>query len=213
MHIELTEALACPACLRRGEGVPRQGLVAVVDELRGRRVLRGYLGCSHCETRYPIRDATVTFGARPSGVEAADPEPTDGEELAVEVAALLGVAERPGGVLLLGEGLASVARGVARLAAGAEMLVLAEGEPPPAHEGLTVARDTPADILPVLSGRLRGVALRGGTAARVREGTRTLGEGGRLLVLWPTEAARQAMVEAPLRVLADEERALLAVRP
>lgn len=230
MLIELTEALACPACLRRGTGVPNQGLIAVVDELRARRVLQGYLGCSYCESRYSIRDAAITFGAEPSGGQvapAASPpeveggesvgrpgwEPRDPEELAVEVAALLGVAERPGGVWLLGEGLAHAARKVAGLAAGAEVLVLAGGDPPAGTEELTVARDTPPDVLPILSGRLRGVALRGGTADRVREGSRALGVGGRLVLLAPSQVGRQAVAESDLRILADEDRALVAVRP
>lgn len=141
MRIELSEMLACPRC------GPEQGVVLLVDEFRGRRVLSGRLGCPECDGRYPVWAGVVDLSAGPSegeaGPEAEAPslpvtEPDGGREpdggggggdegeLAVEVAALLDVPNRKRPVLL-GPRLGASAARVAELAEGVEILLLVEG--------------------------------------------------------------------------------------
>lgn len=141
-------------------------------------------------------------------------------ELAMETAALLDVAsrERP---VLLGAGLLAEAPRVAELAQGVEVLVLA-----PAQAGS--GRGAPGDVrqeaapenlthlfgafdgtLPVLSGKLGGVALRAPGPEAVRDGARTLAPGGRLVGLRPDPGLRELLSDLTLRVVASEERAFV----
>lgn len=227
MRVELTEVLACPVCLP-----DEQGLVAVVDLREGERMREGYLGCPRCETRFPVRGGDVHFGSREAGEAAPGEGEADPERRAVEVGALLGLTGEAGGYVLLGPGLGAAAALLARAVASVEVLALGPGPPaggPPAggeafRGGRTPAageagerptrlltgRPTP---LPVRSSRLRGVALRTADAAAVAEAARALGPGGRLVLFGPEETAVRAVEASALRVLAAEERALVAALP
>jgi hypothetical protein len=195
MFIELTEILACPAC---DAGA---GMVAFVDRLDGRRVVRPvHGGVVHISD---ASDAPVSAGAAPPD-----------QELAIYAAALLGLHERPGGYVLLDEGLAGAARQVADLAAGTEIVALA-GLPRGASEGAAAVSyvvGAAQDSLPVLPGKLRGVVVRAATVPRVKSAVRALGFDGRLVVFRPDPAVRKAVDAASLRLLAADERALVAVR-
>jgi hypothetical protein len=216
MFIELTEILACPAC---DAGA---GMVAFVDRLDGRHVVEGYLGCPFCEERRPVQGGVVHISAASNAPVSAVGAPPD-QELAIHAAALLGLHERPGGYVLLDEGLAGAAPQVADLAAGTEIVALA-GLPENASEGATADRETDLDptvsyivgaspdSLPILPGKLRGIVLRDATTARVESAVRALGFDGRLVVLRPDPAVRTAVEAASLRLLAADERALVAVR-
>lgn len=142
-------------------------------------------------------------------------------ELAMETAALLDVAsrERP---VLLGAGLLAEAPRVAELAQGVEVLVLAPaqagsggGAPGDAHrreaapENLTHLFGAFDGTLPVLSGKLGGVALRAPGPEAVRDGARTLAPGGRLVGLRPDPGLRELLSDLTLRVVASEERAFV----
>lgn len=114
----------CPACR------PGQGLVARVDQLEGRRVVEGFLGCPNCEARYPIREGVVRFEDEGASPGAGEP-PGDPSETATVVAALMGLEKNGSGYVLLGHGLARVAGLVASLAEGVEVVALARaGEAP-----------------------------------------------------------------------------------
>lgn len=256
MFLELTELLVCPACR------PAQGLVALVERMEGRRVVEGFLGCAGCEARYPIRSGEVHFGGgavpegaagqaeavrsgrEPPAVEDSGADRPGGagrgraspEERALLLAALLGLQEGGGGVVLLGRGLARAAAALARLAAGMEVLALADAAREPADGSLgagasgsdrgagrtTTLVGVPPDALPLFSGRLRGVALVGGraddpaadglTEGELGEGVRVLATGGRLAVLRPGAWVARRAAELGMEVLAAEERALVAVR-
>lgn len=220
MFIELTEILVCPAC------GPGHGLVAVVQRARERRILEGWLGCPACESRHPIAGGEVRLqGCRepPDGRDASDGQDApDGRyarggrrepprDAAVRIAALLGLHERPGGYVLLGPGLDPAAGGVAGLGEGVEVMALGGGPGAP-EEGVTRLRGAPPGALPIASGRLRGMALLGGGEAEVAEAARTLGPGGRLVVLRPGEAVRRVLEGLPLETLAEEAETLVAVR-
>ncbi|HEV2146362.1 MAG TPA: Trm112 family protein, partial [Longimicrobiaceae bacterium] len=121
MHILLTDVLRCPRC------GPEFGLVLLADGVEDRRVSGGRLGCANCREAYPIRggetDLRVPGGERLPEAEGA----RGGEEEAVRLAALLGLTEAWGSVLLVGAG-ADLADSLAALVPGVEV-VRAVGRP------------------------------------------------------------------------------------
>lgn len=212
MYIELSEVLVCPDC------GPDANLVLMVDRREGRRVLSGTLACSRCDARYSVRRGVIRFGEPGESPEPGQPGRGD---LATEVAALLELHRRAG-VVVLGPGLAPVARRVAALAERADVLLVTSGDGPSEgaaapEEGhateLTVAAGVPHGDLPVRERRVSGVALLDPSAASVREAVSILGPGGRLVGLRPSARARAAVEESALEVVASEERAVVAERP
>lgn len=227
MFIELTEILVCPVCREReaeASALPAQGLVARVDRLDGRRVLEGFLGCPHCEVRFPIRGGVVRFAAEGTRARRPPAGPADPEEAALLVPALLALQDEAAGYVLLGRGLTAVAGDVAAAAEGVELVALTDsGEEAGSYGGVSgpdsgrsrvsLLRVEDPARLPLFSGRLRGIALVGGDEPTVREAGRILEPGGRLAILVPSEEAVEAVERGPLRTLAAEPRALVAVRP
>jgi len=229
--LELSEVFVCPTCR------PAQGMVVVVDRLDGRRVIEGRLGCPGCDLRVPVRRAAVRFDLaagdgggsgrdRASGAPDAHDTPgraaDDGrlpellreagpEEAAVRLAALLG-ADESEGYLLLGPGLGALAAGVAARAPDAEVLALAGGGAAGLEEGVARAVGVDAEEMPLFTGRMAGCALAAPSPAGLREGTRVIREGARLVVLAPGPGCREAMGELPLRTTAADERVVVAVR-
>lgn len=213
MFIELSEALACPAC------GPPQGLVVVVDRLDGRRVMEGFLGCPICEARFPIRTGIVDL-AHPT--DAVPPPELDPKQTAVMIAALFDIRDG-NGYLLLDEALGPVAAGVAEMTGGCEVIALAgpeygHRESIEADDGWNdsmapgTSRVTGAGrSLPVQNGRLRALAMGQPTEARLRDAIRALAPDGRLVVMQPTAETRELLRELPVQALTDEEMAFLGV--
>lgn len=220
MFLELSEILVCPACR------PAQGLVVLVDEIRERRVRRGRLGCPECGLRVPIRDGEVRFdraggdeggvgeGDRPVASDRPDTSldrarlfrEVDREERATRLAALLGLQEVEGYVLL-GPGLAPLAPALPG-PEGVELLALGPRE---SEAGaVTWIRGVSPGALPVFSGRIRAVALLGPGPEALKEAARSLAEGGRLVVVEPEDP--DALSGLPVEVVAAEEEAAVAVR-
>jgi len=95
MFIELTDHLRCP------QDHEESFLVLVPDEMRGRQVLRGRLGCPVCQAEFPIVDGIAEFGGE-RGARPPQPVPGGGPDPAA-ILAFLGI-EGPGGyVALLGD--------------------------------------------------------------------------------------------------------------
>src|SRR5256885_8737265 len=96
MLLELVDSLRC---VRSHED---SWLVARADELLDRHIVQGVLGCPVCETRYAVKDgvADFTMGASRSMSESTDPEAN--AELAMRAAALLGLTDPKGLVVLAG---------------------------------------------------------------------------------------------------------------
>lgn len=200
MRLELSELFVCPRCR------PDQGLVVLVEELESAgRVRSGHLGCPGCEARYPIRDRTIRFGERASAASGS-PDP----ELATEAAALSGVREGEG-IVLLDPRLAPLAGRISELTGGADVLVLAGGSEEPG-EGVTRAVGIDPSDLPLFGGRVDAAVLFGARETLVREWVRVLREGGRLVALRPPGVVRDAVAETRVEVLAEDERAVVAVR-
>lgn len=232
MFIELTEVLACPDC---DAGA---GMVAFIDSLAGRHIIEGYLGCPFCGARRPVRAGVVELAADQADETAsaircgavAEGGPAAEREMAVQAAALLGLHDRPGGYALLDENFAAAAGQVAELGGGTQIVALvgptaAEGgtatapEPQAATEqtdspptAVSYVLGAPADSLPVLPGKLRGIALQRGSLKRLESARQALGFEGRLVILAPDPEVAAAVEEGGFTLLAADERALVAVR-
>lgn len=228
MRIELTELLRCPRCASTA------GLVALIERADGGRVLEGDLGCPFCEARYPVRAGEVDLTGRSeqeldSGVgvlQAAEAwrggaDPAQG---AIALAALLGLQEDRGGYVLLDETLCPLAERVARLGRGTDIVTLVPsgldpseeaGSAAPSGVGGTAASRVRVDagaVLPILSGRLAGIALFRPDMERLKDALRALRTDGRLVVLEPDSDVPSLAQDTGLRVLVADEAALVAVR-
>lgn len=88
MFIELTDHLRCPAA--HDEAF----LVLLPEQMRGRTVLQGRLGCPVCHREYPVRDAVLHFGEGPPAPAAGTVPPAEA------LRTFLGL-EGPGGFMAL----------------------------------------------------------------------------------------------------------------
>jgi len=172
MFIELTDHLRCPA--EHDEAF----LVLLPDELDGRSVRTGTLGCPVCDRRFVLRGGVLDLGDAPDA-------PVASPMLAAEALTPLVGLDGPGGYLALVGPPAGCWREVAALTPGVGLVAVN----PPAgvidEEGISVLR---GGRLPLKSNSMRGVVLGapyGGDPAWVREaarvvlpGLRVVGEGG-----------------------------------
>lgn len=201
MYILLTDILTCPRC------GPDFGLILLADRIEERRVLAGRLGCANCREQYAIEDGYGTFGGGWTTTAAAG----DGGGAAMQLAALLGVTEGPGFLLLVGDAAAHAAA-VADLVPGIE--VIAASDTARAwDERAGVSRIGVAQRLPFPGRRLRGIALAGDAADRLlEEAARALAPLARLVLQdAPADAAGRIAAQG-LKVLAQQEDTLVAVR-
>jgi len=209
VHVTLTDVLACPRC------GPAFGLVLMPDLVLDRRVLSGVLGCPNCRERYPIDDAVAdlagpaasgshgpTASAEPGGAPAAE----SGGRAALRVAALLGLADTRGVVLVMGEAVAWAPE-LAELVPDVEVVVGAERVLAPGLSSIRLG-----GTLPFRTGSLAGVALTTGAEYRMREGVRVLAPGARMLLDPAPDGAPASLEEAGARVLAAEGRTVVASR-
>jgi uncharacterized protein YbaR (Trm112 family) len=208
MHILLTDALACPRC------GPDFGLVLLADRIEDRQVLQGSLGCPNCRETYRITDgaADLRTTAAPAGPEpdaGAGAPHADPQEAAVRVAALLGLADATGTVLLAGPG-AVLAPHVSALVPGVRVVAYTSAPAPnPASPGVDPVAGGPR--LPFRSGALRGVALTGGaTEALLAEALRALAPGARLVVEPADPGTAGALRGLGANVMLEEEAAVVA---
>jgi uncharacterized protein YbaR (Trm112 family) len=205
MHLLLTDRMACPRC------GPAFGLILRADALEERRVLQGGLGCPNCREVYPVTDGAGDLRPppRPAVEREVLPEP-DTEQ--VDVAqALLGLAEGPGEIALVGRA-ARFGRGLASRIPGLEVVAL----PPAALEwdevdGLT--RMVTGVRLPFGDRVFRGVLLEGpGARARLRDAARVLARGHRVVVLDAPEGTAPMLMASGLTVNLDQDGVVVASR-
>jgi len=214
MHILLTDILTCPRC------GPEFGLILLADRISERRVLEGRLGCANCREQYPVRNGVVDVRLPGTSATGADAD-TDavalrasagegGEEAAVRLAALLGLADAQGKVLIAGPG-AALAAGVAALVPEVEVIALAaQPGDVDGHAGVTrmVGASAP---LPFRGQSLRGVALTGGAGeAALREGLRVLQPGARLVVEGAAPGTADTLSRLGAQVMLDQEGTVVA---
>jgi hypothetical protein len=143
MFIELTDHLRCPE--EHEEGF----LVLLPDEMDGRSVRAGKLGCPVCGRTFAIRDGVVELG------DAPEPASTESRLDAEGLTALAGL-HGPGGYFTLVGPLGSRAREMLELTPGVALVTVN----PPADvvdgPGVSVIRSA---RIPLKTRSMRGVAL------------------------------------------------------
>jgi uncharacterized protein YbaR (Trm112 family) len=204
VFFELTDLLTCPHC------GPQHGLVLLVLESEGRRVLRGWLGCPGCRRDFPVTDGVADLrltAEEPVG----EPPPLEEDELALKIVALSGLAEEPGYLLLHGR-LTQAAAEVSDLAHQLEIIALG---PAPAEVGERpgVSRVLTDGPFPLVEGRLRCVAVApGGDRGLVAEAARRVAAGGRLLLFDAREEDIDEARRSGLAIVAAEAGTAVAER-
>ena len=230
MFLELAEVLDCPDCRASA------GLVAFVDRAETRRVIEGRLGCPLCEIEVPIRLGTMRFDLSGAARRASPAEPPDplppaappsdpADDAALRIAALLGVTDRAGAVVLLGPALAAHAARLARMGDRLEVLAwlddAREGDASPIEElaaGVNPLLGAAPDGWPIRSRSLHGIALAaplglaGPRAFGVPEIERCARPGARLLVHGPTPEDIECLSNAGFAELAADETAWVGER-
>lgn len=186
MFIEVVDAFRCT----RDHEVT--WLVASADRLEDRDIITGALGCPVCGARYPIVDGVADFRdlADRQPTTAAPPAPDLGER-AVRAAALLGLTE-PGGMVVLAGTWGAAAHEVSALVEGIH--VLAINPPGLVAGGFGVSVALAGRTLPLRPESVRGVALDAAHAAGpfLESSAAALKAAGRLLA--PAQAPLPAGV-------------------
>ena len=204
MHILLTDLLTCPRC------GPVFGLILLADRIADRRVLDGLLGCANCREKYPIAAGFAELGVG-IGTRSADESATAAATDPIRLAALLGVTEGPGFVVLIG-GPAAHAGALADMIPAIEVIAAVDD----AHgwtERAGVSRLGVGERLPFANGKVRGVALAGdGGAALLEESARILAPLARLVFVEAAADAAERVRALGLTVLAQQGDTLVAVR-
>jgi uncharacterized protein YbaR (Trm112 family) len=142
MFIELTDHLACPSPHEE------QFLVLLPDQMDGRRVVTGDLGCPVCGRIVRIDRGIADFGdACPS---------TEGTALTADALTAFFGLSGPGGYLALAGGVTSLAEGLIDLVPGVRLVLINPSADTPDRETASVLRSV---RLPLKSGSMRGVAI------------------------------------------------------
>jgi uncharacterized protein YbaR (Trm112 family) len=202
MHILLTDLLTCPRC------GPEFGLVLLAERVEERRVREGRLGCPNCREQYPVRAGVADL--RLPGAPAADATavwPTEDADEAVRLAALLGLAEASGTVLLAGAA-AAQAGAMAALLGQVEVvawLAVPPDVPLPPRVNVLLG----GERLPFRDRALRGVAS-SAHALPPGEALRVVQPGGRLVVRAAAEGAAAALEQLGAQLLLDQDDSVVA---
>lgn len=207
MHILLTDVLACPRC------GPEMGLVLLADRMEDRRVVEGRLGCPNCREMYGISGGVADLRAPgvAATMEPAGESAEDDEEAAVRLAALLGLAEAKGMVLVAGPGAALAGR-MAALVDGVE--VIAVSPVPTASDAPGVSAVAAGAVLPFRDRVLMGAALTGSASTEtLAEALRVLRPGARLVVTRAGDGAGEWLRGAGAGVLLEQEGVVVARAP
>lgn len=206
MHILLTDVLVCPRC---GSGF---GLVLRADRLHERRVVEGGLGCSNCRETFPVREGVADLRF-PPGADLAPSVPAAGEEEdpVLRLAALLGLAEGGGLVLLAGPAIRH-ARGLATLLPEIEAVPV--GAPAEVEGGGNGVSPIAAGLpLPFIPRSVRAAALSGSPDALwIAEGVRVLAPSGRLLLEGAPPGTSESLRREGMDVLLEQGETIVAVR-
>jgi uncharacterized protein YbaR (Trm112 family) len=206
MHILVTDRLVCPRC------GPSFGLILLADELRDRRVISGSLGCPNCRETYPIRDGFADLRPSPRPrLHPDEPPAREDPEAAMRLAALVGVQEGPGLVLVAGAAAGHAAR-IAELVPEIEVIAV-HPDLQAVGESDGVSRMAVAAPLPFQSGSLRGAVLEGGASgALLSETLRSLAPGARLVCLGIGDDTAGEIRARGGEVLLQSETALVGVK-
>jgi hypothetical protein len=173
MFIELTDHLRCPA------DHDEAFLVLLPDQVEGRSVRAGTLGCPICDRRFALQDGVLDTGDAPSPAAGARPG-----ELTAEALAPLAGLNGPGGYLVLVGPPAARWSDLAALVPGVSLVAVNPPTEVVDEAGISVLR---GGRLTLKTSSMRGVVLGppyGGDPAWVQEaarvvlpGLRVVGEG------------------------------------
>ena len=212
MHVLLTDRLTCPRC------GPSFGLILLADRLEDRRVREGTFGCPNCRDQLPVQGAFGDLRAPPRGAPedgfAGAPDPLPGDaEAADRMLALMGVAQGPGTIVLVGEP-ARYARTLAERIEGIHV-VASDADLADWPDAPGVSRMMGGASIPLYSRSMRGVAVDGRLGREaVREAARVVVPKGRVVVVHTEEErAGETLRGAGLEVLASEGGTVVAARP
>jgi hypothetical protein len=202
VFLELVDSLRC---VRPHED---SWLIARADELVARHIVQGELGCPICEARYAVRDGVANFrGAeRTFPSETSSAAPQDASAAALRAAALLGLTE-PGGLVVLAGEWSACADALLGLAEGVQLLAL---DPAPTlRSGGALSLALIPDALPLAAASARGIALDAAhaTPSLLAGASRALAPGGRLI------APASARVPDSLQELARDDEQWVAAAP
>jgi uncharacterized protein YbaR (Trm112 family) len=150
MHSELVDTLRCLSVHEES------WLVAAADEIAGRHIMRGLLGCPVCHARYPIEQGIADFtggGRLPVALEQGTM--SRDASAAMKLAAMFDLTDPSGYVILVGEW----ARLAIELRALVPVMVLAVNAPPDVAMGDGVSGVATETRIPVAAGSARALAL------------------------------------------------------
>ena len=148
--------------------------------MEGRHIMDGELGCHVCEAHYPIRAGIADFGSWKHDGSATHRNALPADSAAMRLAALLGLAEPGGIVLLVGEP-GSVAHPLAMMVGDTQLLVVNPVEQIGIADNVSAL--TTAAALPLANASCRGAAVdpTHATPEFLEEVTRVLRHGARLV--------------------------------
>lgn len=172
MFIELTDILRCP------ESHDEQFLILLPEEMSGRSVRTGQLGCPVCHAEFRIEQGVV--GLSRGALPAADAGDVDPLVDAAAIAAFLGLGG-PGGYLGLVGNVPGIGGELVGALPGVHLVAI---NPPAGTAELPMMSVLTSSILPIKSRSLRGVVLGspfGGDPFWMSEGVRVLLPGLRVV--------------------------------
>ena len=171
MFIELVDVLRCP------NDHSDTWLVLAAEQMEGRDVMSGTLGCPICRAEFAIVDGVARFGDAPRpGPEVEAPDETE----ALRLAALLALTDSRGYAILIG----NTGRHAPLLRAMTDAQLMLVNPPPTVGMGFGLSGlTTPGSrALPLAAGSARAIALDDeATPERLASGLTVLAPGGRLL--------------------------------
>jgi uncharacterized protein YbaR (Trm112 family) len=171
MFIELTDHLRCP------EDHEESFLVLLPDQMDGRSVITGHLGCPVCGRTYSVKEGILELGGAPGGL-------TGETRLTADALTALAGLSGPGGYFALVGPLGSLATAFHEANPGVALVAVNPPGDVADAPGISVIR---APLIPLKSRSMRGVALgrpladdpfwRGEASRVVLPGLRIVGEG------------------------------------
>lgn len=178
MFIELAEILRCPG---NHEQMP---CIVAPDEMDGRRVVRGTIGCPVCRVEHSIIEGIVGFGEDPLLGAGSRSDDRTVEEMpdAEAVQALLGLSGPGGYVVLVGSG-SRLAEELGEQVTGVHFIGV--NPPPELRETPSLSLLRSPNVIPLIDGSVLGAIL-GREYVRSRwmeEAGRVLVTGGRLVAV------------------------------
>lgn len=203
MHVALTDALTCPRC------GPEFGLLLLAERAENRRVLEGWLACANCRERYRVEAGYSDLTWGPPLVASEPAEPSVDE--ALRIAALMGVAEGPGLLMVIGPGAGNALR-LSEMVEGVEVIAVSTALAGNIEQP-GVSRIGMGSRIPFRTRSMRGVALTGAAARElIEEAARVAAPRSRVVVFSGGAGIAERLEESGLRIIAKDGRATVAER-